>query len=29
MILGDIVAFHARRVVVVNGFFIRALFRFR
>jgi hypothetical protein len=29
MILGDIVAFHARRVVVVNGFFVCGLFRFR
>jgi hypothetical protein len=29
MILRDIVAFHARRVVVVNGLFICALFRFR
>jgi hypothetical protein len=29
MILRDIVAFHARRVVVVNGFFICGLFRFR
>ena len=29
MILGDVVAFQTRRVVVVDGLFIRALFCFR
>jgi hypothetical protein len=29
MIPGNIIAFHARRVVVVNGYFICGLFRFR